>query len=128
MAAHVALTALLYVVLTLARAPTVWGFGQAPDGTSPFKGLERQVSANLSNQFEWPLFFYTACLLLIGLRLVDPVQIWLAWGFVVGRIAHSLVQVLTVNVRARGLVFTLNFLAVLGMWVRLVTHVAKLQS
>ncbi len=29
---------------------------------------------------------------------------------------HSAVQVLTANVRLRGLVFTLNFLAVLGLW------------
>jgi hypothetical protein len=29
---------------------------------------------------------------------------------------HSAVQILTRNVRLRGLVFTLNFLAVIGLW------------
>ena len=78
--------------------------------------VERRVSANLSNQFKWPLFFYVVCLLLIQMGAVDAVQIALAWVFVAGRVAHSLVQILTTNVRLRGLVFTVNFVAVLGMW------------
>jgi hypothetical protein len=42
--------------------------------------------------------------------------VYLAWVFVAGRFAHSGVQVFTTNVRLRGAVFTINFLAVLGMW------------
>lgn len=119
MAAHVALAALLHVLLTAARAPSVWGVGRASDGSNPWGQAERRVSANLSNQFEWPLFFYAACLLLLQLRTKDPVQVWLAWLFVVGRIAHSTVHVFTTNVRLRGVVFTINFLAVIAMWYRL---------
>jgi len=44
------------------------------------------------------------------------VQTALAWVFVAGRVAHSLGQILTTNVRLRGLVFTVNFVAVLRMW------------
>ena len=120
MAAHVGLTALLYVFLTAARAPSVWGLGRRPDGTNPLANIERRVSANLSNQFEWPLFFYAACLLLLQRGAVDHIQLWLAWIFVAGRIAHSAVQIFTANVRLRGVVFTINFAAVLGMWLRLV--------
>jgi len=116
MAAHVALSALLYVMLTIARAPAVWGVGRRPDGSNPFAGLEPRVSANLSNQFEWPLFFYAACLLLIAQQAIDVRQLVLAWIFVAGRIVHSCVQVFTRNIRLRGLVFTINFVAVLGMW------------
>lgn len=116
MAAHVGLTALLYVALTIARAPAVWGCGRQEDGSNPWGELERRVSANLSNQFEWPLFFYTTCLLLMHLGAVDAIQLGLAWTFIAGRVAHSAVQVLTHNVRLRGIVFTINFLAVLGMW------------
>ncbi len=119
MAAHVALTTLLYVLLTVARAPSVWGVGRATDGSNPWSQAERRVSANLSNQFEWPLFFYAACLWLLHVGSTDSVQLWLAWLFVGGRIAHSAVHVLTTNVRLRGVVFTINFLAVLGMWIRL---------
>jgi hypothetical protein len=119
MAAHVALAALLYVLLTAARAPAVWGIGRAADGSNPWAQAERRISANLSNQFEWPLLFYVVCLLVILLRTADPVQSWLAWLFIAGRLAHSAVHVFTTNVRLRGLVFTINFLAVLGMWARL---------
>jgi hypothetical protein len=50
------------------------------------------------------------------LHAVDAAQIALAWVFIAGRVAHSGVQVFTANVRLRGLVFTVNYLAVLGMW------------
>ena len=115
MAAHVALTAALYALLTIARAPKIWGIGQNPDGSNPWAAVEPRISANLSNQFEWPLFFHVACvvLMLLGTR---HAAIALAWFFVAGRVLHSGVQVLTTNVRLRGLVFTLNFLAVLGLW------------
>jgi len=116
MALHVALAAVLYALLTAVRAPMVWGIGRNRDGSNPWVALERRVSANLSNQFEWPLFFYAACLLLMQLQAADAVQVALAWVFVVGRVVHSLVQVATTNVRLRGIVFTINFLAVLGMW------------
>jgi hypothetical protein len=113
MAAHVALAALLYAALTVARAPKVWGVGRRGDGSNPFAVIEPRISANLSNQFEWPLFFHLACLL-----LPDPstAALALAWMFVGGRVLHSAVQVFTANVRLRGLVFMLNFLAVLGLW------------
>jgi hypothetical protein len=75
------------------------------------------VSANLSNQFEWPVFFYIACLALMMKELdSNIVFISLAWIFILGRVIHSSVQILTDNVRLRGLVFTINFLAVLAIW------------
>ena len=117
MAAHIALASFLYVLLTIARAPKVWGIGKNPDGTNPWAAVEPRISANLSNQFEWPVFFYTACLLLIQNQSALAAAAWLAWVFIFGRVAHSCVQILTTNVRLRGLVFTINFLATLGLWV-----------
>jgi hypothetical protein len=116
MAAHVALAAALYVLLTIVRAPSIWGIGRLADGSNPWARLEPRVSANLSNQFEWPLFFHAACLLLIVLRSPGAAAVVLAWIFVGGRILHTCVQVGTTNVRLRGLVFTVNFVAVLGLW------------
>jgi hypothetical protein len=116
MAAHVALAAFLYGLLTVVRAPKVWGIGRRPDGSNPWAAVEPRISANLSNQFEWPLFFYTACLLLILNHSESAAASMLAWTFVFGRLAHSCVQILTTNIRLRGLVFTVNFLATLGLW------------
>ena len=119
MAAHVALAAFLYALLTVARAPAIWGLGRRPDGTNPWARWEPRISANLSNQFEWPLFFHVACLLLLR-GPVDALSLALAWAFIAGRVLHGLVQILTANVRLRGLVFMLNFVAVLGLWVQVV--------
>lgn len=116
MAAHIALTAFLYVLLTIARAPKVWGIGKKPDGSNPWAAVEPRISANLSNQFEWPVFFYAACILLIQNQSDLATAVWLAWIFILGRVAHSYVQLLTTNIRLRGLVFTINFLATLGLW------------
>lgn len=122
MAAHVALAAFLYALLTIVRAPAIWGMGRNADGSNPWATVERRISANLSNQFEWPVFFYVDCLLALQLGAVNQALLVLAWIFIAGRIAHSLVQVLTTNIRLRGMVFTVNFLAVLGMWGWLVAH------
>ncbi len=116
MAAHVALAALLYVLLTVVRAPSIWGVGRRPDGSNPWARFEPRVGANLSNQFEWSLPFHVGCLLLLQLHAVGPAAVVLAWTFVVGRVLHSAVQIGTGNVRLRGLVFTVNFVAVLGLW------------
>ena len=115
MTAHVALAAFLYVLLTIARAPAIWGIGRRADGSNPWAKIEPRISANLSNQFEWPLFFHVACVVLMLLG-TSTAAVALAWVFVGGRLLHSGVQVLTANVRLRGLVFTVNFLAVIALW------------
>jgi hypothetical protein len=116
MTAHVAYSAALYGLLTIARAPTVWGIGRTADGANPLATLEKRLSANLSNQFEWPLFFHVACSMLIATGGETRAALALAWVFVAGRLAHGAVQILTTNVRLRGIVFMINFLAVLGLW------------
>jgi hypothetical protein len=117
MGAHVAWLTLLYATLTVARAPAIRGIGRRPDGSNPLASYEPRISADLRNQLEWPILFYVVCLLL----LVDPTtnhpaHPWLAWLFILGRILHTCVQVFTANVRLRGVVFTVNFVAVLVMW------------
>ena len=115
--AHLLWLVFLYALLTVFRAPDVWNIGKSTDGSNPWKYLETRVSVNLSNQFEWPMLFYVICVLAIcNLPSLNPAFVWAAWLFVAGRILHSGVQILTNNVRLRGIVFTINFLAVLGMW------------
>lgn len=126
MAAHVAWAAVLYVALTVARAPAVWGIGRRPDGSNPWAKWEPRISANLSNQFEWPLFFHVGCVVVLLLQPVPGrVALVLAWGFIAGRVLHSAVQILTTNIRLRGLMFTVNFLAVLALWGVIVIDVCR---
>lgn len=115
MAAHVALAATLYFLLTIARAPVVWGISRGADGSNPWAALEPRISANLSSQFEWPVFFHVACLIFFQIQ-PDLIAVVLAWIFVGGRVLHSAVQIFTRNIRLRGIVFTVNFIAVLGLW------------
>lgn len=118
MFAHVLLAGALYAFLTIARAPAVWGIGKRKDGSNPFESIEAKISANLTNQFEWPLFFYAICILVISSGIeVNHLYVWLAWLFIAGRIIHSVIHIFTNNVRLRGVVFTINFVAVLMMWV-----------
>jgi len=117
MLGHVAWVTMLYVALTVVRAPSAWGIGLRADGGNPWSLYEPRISANLRNQFEWPVLFYAVSVLLLSEPTqVHQGQVWLAWVFVIGRILHSGVQILTANIRLRGIVFAINFLAVLGMW------------
>jgi len=117
-------TFLLYVWLTVARTIavkrgevdySVFAHGEEPPH------LDR-ITRNLANQFELPVIFYAAVVLLIATKNVSTIDIIAAWVFVAGRVIHTLVQTLTDNVPLRGQVFLINFAAV----VILVGHVAVL--
>lgn len=117
---HVLWCTCLYLLLTLARAPVVWHISTPL--LCKLAGRQEQISANLRNQFEWPVLFYAANLLAVVTEQFIPHFISMAWLFVAGRITHSLVQICTDNIRLRGLVFTMNFVAVLLMWCLLVAQ------
>ncbi len=114
--AHIAWIVFLYTALTVVRAPDAWGIGSKPDGTNPFFSIEPKITANLRNQFEWPILFYLICVFLVIEHSSDPLQISLAWLFVAGRVLHSFVHIILNNIRLRGIVFSINFVATLAMW------------
>ena len=116
---HVCWVVLLYIALTILRAPTAWGVDTESGSIGKISGYEPKVSANLSNQFEWPLLFYACCILVLNAGIADSYQKILVGVFVVGRVIHSFVHIFTNNIRLRGAVFTINFLAVFLMWLRL---------
>lgn len=120
MFAHVCWTFLLYVVLTILRAPQAWNLDTKSGKIKSLAAYEPKVSDNLSNQFEWPLLFYTCSLMIIVLDAVDFYHLLFAVVFIGGRFIHSFVHIMTNNIRLRGAVFTINFLAVFLMWVRLI--------
>jgi hypothetical protein len=107
-------TFMLYAWLTVARKRAVAG------GRIDYAGfvlgrdepLEvARITRNLANQFELPVIFYAVVVLFVVRGQAALWDVALAWVFVAGRIAHTLVQTLTDNVPLRGRVFTINFVA-----------------
>ncbi|MEM9330106.1 MAG: MAPEG family protein [Pseudomonadota bacterium] len=78
--------------------------------------ISRRWANNLNNQFEVPVLFYGIIALLYATDMVTQTHVFLAWIFLLGRLAHSYVQISGDNVRLRGQVFVINFLAVYAMW------------
>jgi hypothetical protein len=124
MLAHIAWVFFLYAWLTIARQIAVKRheveYGSFARGEEPHHVA--RITRNLANQFELPVIFYAAVVLLVALNKVTPIDVIAAWVFVAGRIAHTLVQGLTDNVPLRGQVFMINFAGV----VALVVHIALL--
>ena len=73
---------------------------------------------NFRNLFELPVLFYGLCLGLMITGLVDQVQLWLAWLFVISRIGHSYIQCTYNKVMTRLKVYLLGYLTVLIMVVK----------
>jgi hypothetical protein len=118
---HFALVVTLYVWLTFERQMAVFkkevkvgDFVNA--GADPARS--KRVARNLSNQFELPVFALFAATLIYVKGQVEMIDILAAWTFLGGRLLHTAVQTLTNNVPLRGMVFTLNFLAVAMLMAR----------
>lgn len=119
-AAHLALVAALYAWLSVERLFNVMARrGRYSDLVTPGgdAGRAARVAANLSNQFEAPALFYPLVLALWAAAMVSALDVALAFVFVAGRLIHTGVQTLSRNVPLRGLVFSINFTALLAMWV-----------
>lgn len=122
---HFVLVVLLYAWLTVLRQ-TAMARGEvaARDfvnaGADPSRS--KRVARNLSNQFELPVFALFAALFIAFSHKVTTLDIAAAWLFLAGRIIHTAVQTLTMNVPLRGWVFTLTFAAV----IMLMVHVARI--
>ena len=61
----------------------------------------RAVGDNYSNLFELPVLFYAVTLAVYAVGHVDWINLYLAWGFVIARILHSLIQATYNNVSHR---------------------------
>ena len=125
MLAQIGWTFLLYVWLTVERTRAV-GRGEVKYSAFEFSRNEppsvARISRNLANQFELPVIFYAAVVLLVVIGRVTTLDVLAAWVFVGGRVIHTLVQTRTDDVLLRGRVFLINFAAV----AILVVHVALL--
>ena len=114
MLAQIGWTFLLYVWLTIARQRAVKAGEVKYDDFARHDEPHHvaRIAYNLSNQFELPVIFYAAVVLLIATNNVTTIDIIAAWVFVAGRVIYTLVQCLTDNVPLRGQVFLINFAGV----------------
>jgi hypothetical protein len=125
MLAQIGWTFLLYTWLTVARTRAVQrgevDYSCFVLGRDEPREVAR-ITRNLANQFELPVIFYAVVVLLVALGRVTMFDVIVAWLFVAGRVAHTLVQTLTDDVVLRGRVFLVSFAAV----VLLVGHAAAI--
>ena len=74
-------------------------------------------SHNYQHLLEQPTIFYAIVLTLALMGMDQPVNVWLAWGYVGLRIVHSLIQCTSNIVRFRFPIFALASLCLLGLTV-----------
>jgi len=83
----------------------------------------RVVNRAIANQFELPVLFYAACVLLYIAEADNLVAVVLAWIFVVARYVQAAMQ-LTGNLSLRRLFFMLGFVSLFLMWLWLAVWMA----
>jgi hypothetical protein len=127
--ALVAWSLVMYVWMYAVRLPAMKRAGISLKGRRGTRGgaLEGVIpdeanwkAHNYAHLMEQPTIFYAIVIALILMGFDHPINVYLAWSYVVLRIVHSLIQA-TVNIVAyRFLVFTLSSLCLIG----LTTHAA----
>jgi len=86
------------------------------------KGANSTASDNLINLFELPVLFYVVVLLLFQLQAVSTGYIWLAWAFVLSRIAHSVIHIGYNNVLHRFVAYFLGSCVLWMLWAGMAIH------
>lgn len=77
--------------------------------------MATQVANAVNNQFQLPVLFYLAVLLLWS-RLTGWYEVVLAWAFVISRFGHAYIHTTRNRVDLRFFVFAAGFFVLLGLW------------
>lgn len=72
-------------------------------------------SHNYNHLMEQPTIFYAIVITLALMGMDQPINLWLAWGYVGLRVVHSLIQCTVNTVRYRMAIFVLSSLLLLGL-------------
>ena len=73
----------------------------------------RVIADNYNHLHEQPTVFYALAVYSHLAGVADPLNIWLAWGYVGLRIAHSLAQIVLRRVKVRFLIFATSSLVLI---------------
>ncbi|WP_136660620.1 MAPEG family protein [Nitratireductor sp. XY-223] len=117
-------TGLIYAIYVIASRRRQSAVRAGKVRASEFKVpmIEPEPSAtairNLINQFELPFLFYVVCVVLYMVNGVNYPVLFLAWVFVVSRIAHAYVHITSNDVRKRRPLFIVGYFvnAILWLW------------
>lgn len=117
----VGLTALVWVRMYVVRLKEIGTKRIDPQSISTSRGASRFLEEtapadNFRNLFEVPVLFYAVCLALTVADKVTPLQIMLAWTFVILRVAHSLIHLSYNRVIHRFTAHALGTAVVFFMW------------
>ena len=127
--AQVALTFLVWFYLFARRIPEIMrrniDVDELKDRQQAHQLMPDSAAAsnNLKNLFELPVLFYVAVLLSLLLMVQDWLLVWLSWGFVALRAAHSLIHCSYNDVNHRFAAYAASCLVLLLLWIRLATHI-----
>ena len=130
MALQVLLTLVILVLMGRERVPRVMS-GEIPLADvaverTAYPLRARLLSNNFDNQFQLPVLFYVAALLVLWTGSVGWLELILAWLFVALRYGHAAIHVTTNTLMHRFAVYTAG-LAVLGiLWLVLVLRLVIL--
>lgn len=127
MIAHVALVVFLYLLLSARRMRAVREGRARPEQfrenrEEPADSL--LVRNSIANQFELPMLFYAASILLYLVDADNPVTVAGGWLFVVLRYAHAYVHVTSNRLRYRRPLFIAGMLVLVLLWVWLAVWLA----
>jgi hypothetical protein len=76
-----------------------------PGSLSTLPTSVRVVADNYNHLHEQPTIFYALAIYSHLVGVADPLNIWLAWGYVILRIAHSFAQIVMKKVPLRFFIF-----------------------
>ncbi|MDJ0760867.1 MAG: MAPEG family protein [Woeseiaceae bacterium] len=84
-----------------------------------------QHTRHFVNLFENPVLFYAACITAMVVGQGTGLLLWLAWVFVVCRVAHAFVHLGTNSIPPRMYTYGASWIVLVAMWGAIVVRVAS---
>ncbi len=114
-------TLLVWIWMYATRIPAMQAAGidpqnaRFPGSLDVLPAAARQVADNYNHLMEQPTIFYALAFYIFLVNHDDPLNIWLAWGYVALRVVHSLIQGTINQVTLRFSLFGLSTLCLMVM-------------
>ncbi|MCW8899785.1 MAG: MAPEG family protein [Gammaproteobacteria bacterium] len=130
MAALFTLTFFIMYLMLFVRVKAVRSRQVSPRYFKLNKGgeLPEQVEAiaqNYGNLLEFPVLFYSVCIIAIILNKSADYFIYCAWAFVISRVIHSYIHITYNHILHRLAAFAISGFILILMWLKVVLIVAN---